>query len=228
MLCTQLIPFKTICPSFIIVYPIDFFQDHLTWFLYCIPNWFLSGPFHLILSLCTQLTPFKTIWPDFCIVYPTDSFQDHLPQFYHCVPYWLLSRPFDPILSLFNHLTPFKTIWPKLHWKALHFSLTALFTEKCCAFHWKATKTSNSTQISHYNLVFHRVQREGQLGICYILVVFGGACMCKWCMYTHILTWFCLFSWKVALFMKSTWKADLKSNKNNWFNTDLSFWLGLS
>ena len=79
-----------------------------------------------------------------------------------------------------------------------------------CEKHWKATKTSDSTQISHYDLVFHRVQRECQLCICYILVVFGGACMCKWCMYTHILTWFCLFSWKVALFMKSTWKP-LKS-----------------
>ena len=83
---------------------------------------------------------------------------------------------------------------------------TGTFYEK----HWKATKTSDSTQISHYDLVFHRVQRECQLCICYILVVFGGACMCKWCMYTHILTWFCLFSWKVALFMKSTWKP-LKS-----------------
>ena len=85
---------------------------------------------------------------------------------------------------------------------------------------WKATKTSDSTQISHFDPVFHRVQREGQLGLSYILVVFGGtcgACMCEWYMYTHILTWFCLFSWKmahfvwkVALFMKSTWKA-LKS-----------------
>ena len=40
--------------------------------------------------------------------------------------------------------------------------------------------------------MFHRVQREGQLGISYILVVFGnahvfgGACMCMWCMYTHV------------------------------------------
>ena len=165
----------------------------MTWFLCCVPSWFLSRPFELILSFCTQLTTLNTISPHFCIVYPTDSFQDHLTQFYQC-----------------THLTPFKTIWPKFHWKALCFSLTALFTENHCAFHWKATKTSDSTQISHYDLVFHRVQRECQLCIYYILVVFGGACMCKWCMYTHILTWFCLFSWKVALFIKSTWKA-LKS-----------------
>ena len=114
--------------NFIIVYPIDSFQDHLTWFYHCVPNWLLSRPFDLILSLCTQLTPFKTIWPDFCIVYPIDSFQDHLTWFYHCVPNWLLSRPFDLILhcvpnwllsrpfdlilSLCTQLTPFKTIWP--------------------------------------------------------------------------------------------------------------------
>ena len=97
---------------------------------------------------------------------------------------------------------------------------------------WKATKTSDSTQISHYDLVFCRVQREGQLDISYILVVFGGvcgACMFKWCMYTHILTWFCLFSWKVALFvwkevlfMKRTEKH-LKNKKNTLFNTNFSF-----
>ena len=81
---------------------------------------------------------------------------------------------------------------------------------------WKTTKTADSTQISHFDLVFHRVQRKGQLSISYILVVFGsvnGACMCKWYMYTHILIWFYWFSWKVrlyvwklALFMKSTEK----------------------
>ena len=69
----------------------------------------------------------------------------------------------------------------------LYFSLTsvALFTEKHCTFHETALFT-DSTQISHYDLVFHRVQREGQLGISYILVVFGGACMCIWCMNAHI------------------------------------------
>ena len=62
----------------------------------------------------------------------------------------------------------------------LHFSLksTALFTEK--------QQKHLIQQISHYDLVFHRVQREGQLGISYILVVFGGACMCIWCMNAHI------------------------------------------
>ena len=56
----------------------------------------------------------------------------------------------------------------------------------------KSTKTANSTQISHLDLVFHRVQREGQLGISYILVVFGGAhvfggaCMCIWCTYMYL------------------------------------------
>ena len=48
----------------------------------------------------------------------------------------------------------------------------------------KAPKTADSRQISHLDLVFHRVQKEGQLGISNTLVVFGGAhvfggaCMC--------------------------------------------------
>ena len=58
-----------------------------------------------------------------------------------------------------------------------------------CEKHCKATKTADSTQISHFDLVFHRVQREGQLGISYILVVFGGACgacMCNGaCIHTY-------------------------------------------
>ena len=76
-----------------------------------------------------------------------------------------------------------------------------------------------------------RVQREGQLDTSYILVVLGvvcGACMFKWYMYTHILTWFCWFSWKVVLFIwklvlfvKSTWKAlktekHMKTEKQTW------------
>ena len=92
-------------------------------------------------------------------------------------------------------------------------------------------KTADSTHISYYDLVFGRVQREGPLDISYILVVLGGVCgecMLKWYMYTHILTWFCWFSWKVVLFMwklvlfvKSTWKAlktekHLKSEKHTW------------
>ena len=73
----------------------------------------------------------------------------------------------------------------------LRFSLksTALFTEK-------QQKTADSTQISHYDLVFHRVQREGQLGISYILVVFGGAYMCIWCMNAHI----CLHCYSIDSF----------------------------
>ena len=35
---TQLSPFKIIWPFLIIVYPINSFQDHLTWFYYCVPN----------------------------------------------------------------------------------------------------------------------------------------------------------------------------------------------
>ena len=173
-----------------------------------------------MLSLCTQVTPFKTIWTNFIIVYPVESFQNCFTKFDHCVPNWILSRPFDPILSMCTQLTPFKTIWPhfwsfvyiymkdlylvitqnliKFSWEALCFSWSWTFHWKAlcfswsCAFHWKATKTADSTQISHYDLVFHRVQREGQLGISYILVVFGGACMCIWCMNPYICFIFCI------------------------------------
>ena len=124
-LCTQLTPFKTIWPNFVIVCtiwllsrpfdlmfvlctqithfrPYDSFQDHRTWFLYCVPNWLLSRPFDLMLSLWTQLTAFKTIWPNFIIVYPIVSFQDHVTWFLHCVPKWLLS----------NHMMYFITVYP--------------------------------------------------------------------------------------------------------------------
>ena len=78
VLCTQLTPFKTIWHNFIIVYPIDSFQDHLTQFYHCVHNWLLSRPCDLILVLCTQFTPFKMIWHNYITVYPNDSFQDHL------------------------------------------------------------------------------------------------------------------------------------------------------
>ena len=59
--CSLLTPFKTILPDFIIGYPIDSFQDHMTWFLHCVPHWLLSRPYDLIFALYTQLTPFNTI-----------------------------------------------------------------------------------------------------------------------------------------------------------------------
>ena len=90
---------------------------------------------------------------------------------------------------------------------------------------WKATKTADSTQISHFDLVSEN--REGQLGISYILVVFGGACMCVWCTYGHLC--FCCFSYensafhmKMALFI---WKWCL-SYENSTFHmkTVLFIW----
>ena len=76
-------------------------------------------------------------------------------------------------------------------------------------FSLKATKTADSTQISHYDLVFHRVQREGQLDISYILVVFGGAhvclvvhvCVYGACMHTYVWS-FVLYNF-IMDFMKS-------------------------
>ena len=125
---------------------------------------------------------------------------------------------------------------PKAH-KTLYEKHCA-FHEKHCAFHekhlksekqhWKATKTADSTQISHLDLVFHRVQREGQLCMFWwCLVVHMCVCWCMWCMYvyvvhlcTHICVWWCMnvskwsfmhekwhFAWKAPEKVKSTWKA---------------------
>ena len=56
-LCNQLTPFKTIWPNFIIVYPIDFFQD----------------PFDPIYNMY-PLTPFKTIFAGWlCSAYDQSS-----------------------------------------------------------------------------------------------------------------------------------------------------------
>ena len=44
--------------------------------------------------------------------------------------------------------------------------------------HLKGKKTAYSTQMSDFDLVFYRVQSEGQPGISYILVVFGGTHVC--------------------------------------------------
>ena len=75
----------------------------------------------------------------------------------------------------------------------LVFMKSGTFHKKHGKAHEKQQKTADSTQISHFVLVLHRVQREGQLGISYILVILlvCGTCFCKWYMYTHILTWFC-------------------------------------
>ena len=51
---TQLTPFKTIWPNFIIVYPIDAFQDHFIQLYYCVPAWLLSRPYDLKFVLFTQ------------------------------------------------------------------------------------------------------------------------------------------------------------------------------
>ena len=101
---------------FINLYPINSFQDHMTWFLHCVLKWLLSRPFDLILlkcsqcvtnwllsrpydpilSLCILFTVLKTIWPHFMTVYSIHLFQDQLYL----------------ILSLGTQLTPFRTIWP--------------------------------------------------------------------------------------------------------------------
>ena len=121
-LCTQLSPFKTIWPDFYIVYPNESFQEHLTKFYHCVPNWLLSRPYLPKVTVFARLCGFLSLkklescWLVLnslmqnhcfcCILYPIASFQDHLTQFYHCVPDWLLSRPFyQIILSLVTRLT---------------------------------------------------------------------------------------------------------------------------
>ena len=122
-LCIQLTPFKTIWLNFIIVYliycsqqhiawfcivyPIDSFQDHLTKFYQCVPNWLLSRPYNLIFTL----TQFLHCIPTFINVYPLDSFQDHTILILAFCTQMTPPRPFDLILSMGTQLTPFKTIW---------------------------------------------------------------------------------------------------------------------
>ena len=85
---------------------------------------------------------------------------------------------------------------------------------------WKATKTTDSTQISHFDLVFCRVQREGQLGRSYILMVFGGAHVC-WlvhvcvygaCMHTHV------WSFVLYNFIMDFIKSNTILLKPKWFH----------
>ena len=91
-------PSKTIQPTFIIVYPEDSFQDHMAWFLHCVPNWLLSRPYDLILSFWNQFTPFKTIWPNLSLCMQMPPLKTIWPN-----------------LSLCTQLTPFKIIWPNFN-----------------------------------------------------------------------------------------------------------------
>ena len=119
---------KCLVDYIIIVYPVDSFQDHLTWFYHCVPNWLLSRPYYLVFKLYTQLTPFKTIWPNFIIVYPIDSFQDH----------------FTWILSFCTQLTPFKTIWPNFIIVYPNDSFQDHMTWfLCCVLNWLLSRPSD-------------------------------------------------------------------------------------
>ena len=72
------------------------------------------------------------------------------------------------------------------------------FQWKALRFSWKAPEKLQKPLIQHrsliFDLVFHRVQREGQLGRSYILMVFGGAhaclvvhiCVYGACMHTYV------------------------------------------
>ena len=114
-------------------------------------------------------------------------------------------------------------------WKALWFS-----PEKWKA-QWKAPKTAGSTQISHLDLVFHRVQREGQLGnlifwwylvvhMCLVVhVCVHGAhictfnCACMWCMYVHVVIyahiWWCMY---VHMVHVCVYGASVKNTPEKW------------
>ena len=135
-LYTQFTSFKTIWSNFTIVYPTDFFQDHMTWVLHCVPNWLLSRPFDLISALCTQLAPFKTIWPNFIVLYPVDSFQDHYLIFVLC-----------------TQLIPFKTIWPDI----LH--LLLVFHMESSGFHIKSIKSTNALHNEIHNVIHIEISR---------------------------------------------------------------------
>ena len=167
-MCTQLTPFNTIWMEFYIVYPlypIDSFQDHLTRFLHCIPNWLLSRPYDLIFVLCTQLTPFKTIWPNFINVLCTYFyqcvtnwlFQHHMTWFLHCLHKWLLSRPVDLILSICTQLTPFKTKWHDFYIVYLLLSMCTQLTPfktKWPDFYIVYLLLSMCTQLTLFNTIW--------------------------------------------------------------------------
>ena len=92
-------PFKTIWANFVIVYTIDSFQDHLTyfinvypiesfrdhtnWFLHCVPNllnWLLTRPFDQILhSVANWLLQDHMTWFLYCL--PIDSFKTFWSDF---------------------------------------------------------------------------------------------------------------------------------------------------
>ena len=85
---------------------------------------------------------------------------------------------------------------------------TCTFCEKHALFvksTWKATKTADSTQLSHLDLVFQRVQWEGQLGIylnfgsvwwcTYVFCDACGAHVCMWCMYMYMVQKICTCNW---------------------------------
>ena len=100
---------------------------------------------------------------------------------------------------------------------------------------WKAPKTADSTQISHLDLVFHRVQREGQLGYLifwwYLVVhmclvvhvcVYGAHictfnCVCIWNMYVHVVIyahiWWCMY---VHMVHVCVYGASAKSTPEKW------------
>ena len=114
-------------------------------------------------------------------------------------------------------------------WKcAFHYT----FHEKwCLKSTWKATKIANSTQISHFDLVFYRIQMKDQLGITYILVIFGGAHVClvvHVCVYgtcIHTYAWSFVLHDFIMDFMKSNtillkpkWFYEISNDlmKSNW------------
>ena len=177
--------------------------------------------------MSTHLTPFKTIWPDFCVVYPVDFSQDHLSYFiilypidyfeYHitsflyCVPNWLLSRPFGPILSLHTQLTPFKTIWPNFIsvpiW-LLSRPYDLNFTEKHCAFHWKAKKHL----IQHRSLIMTWCFIEYRGNANYVYIIFW------WYLVVHVcVNGACIHTyWPGFVCFHEKWHFSLKVHEKHW------------
>ena len=170
-ICTQLTHFKTMWPGFYIVYILLSectqltLQHHMTWFLYCVPNWLLSGPSDLILSqhhiawflYCVPnwllSRPFDLILsiyqcaPNWLISRPYDPRFTLCTYFEHCVPNWLLSKPYNLTFALCTQSTPFNAIWP---------NFVIVYPIDCCQDHiaWFLYCVPNWLISRPYDMIF--------------------------------------------------------------------------
>ena len=74
---TKLTHFKTISPTYSMLYQLAHFKTKMTYFYHWIPDWLISRPFDLLIACCTIWLISRPRWPNFTIGYQIASFQDH-------------------------------------------------------------------------------------------------------------------------------------------------------